>query len=158
MNTINITKKVSTLTTWQIEKSKERIAELGETMIDAGSGGAVPLEVVGDNLKDIVLDSEDAVKTFKDIQKEAEDLGLDAEALATAYAGGADAIESQVKAVDAVTRETKALADRERELYGRSSEATGERLDGLEAQKEALLKVQAETDTTATGSKPEALL
>ena len=25
MNTINITKKVSTLTTWQIEKSKERI-------------------------------------------------------------------------------------------------------------------------------------
>jgi hypothetical protein len=131
------------------EETRARIQNLGQAMIDAASDGNVPLEVVIDNLKGIVSNSDDAVKSFKDIAKEADEAGLSAGALATAYAGGTEALEGQIDAYDDLIAQAEAQRDAEKEANGIATEASALRVEDLKNLQGELLKVQEETKAAA---------
>ena len=131
------------------QKAKERIAELGQAMIDAGAGGEKPLEAVVESLQAIVTNSDDAVKKFQDISRAAKFVGNDAEDLALAYAGQADALEGQLDVIqDLIDKEQKQV-DKQVE-HGSRFAAIGEAKVGtLKQQQEELKKVQEETEAAA---------
>lgn len=130
-------------------QAKQRIADMGTAMIDAGAEGEVPLDSIIENLKGIVTNSDDAVKQFKDIQEEAKNAGVDAGALATAYAGGTEALENQVDAInDAIDAQREKLASTEETGAGEVA-AAADYLTKLEDQRAALIKVQEEQRAAA---------
>jgi hypothetical protein len=134
------------------EAAKEatvRIGELGLEMIEAGSEGEVPLQTVIDNLKEIITNSEEAVKKFQDIEKATDKVGGSAEALAVAYAGNEKALENQLEV-------TEDLLEKERELQkeavdggARNVQAQEEKIQVLKKQQEELQKIQEETEKAA---------
>lgn len=131
------------------QKAKERIADMGNAMIEAGAEGEVPLDSIIENLKGIVTNSEDAVKQFKDIQKEAKEAGQDAGALATAYAGGTEALEDQIDAYDKLID-----AENERMAAGveagdRNIDTQSKQIEKYKDQRDALKAVQEEQKAAA---------
>lgn len=141
----------------QAKAARDRIRELGLAIIESGGDGAV-LDYVTENLKNIVTNSDDATKKFKDIlalSKKfpalAEDVGL----MAVAFAGNSDA-------ADVMIAKLKAAADAEQALSGdvaNGDTAFEERAKELRRtadelkriQDEAKLAQQAEEDWLASG-------
>jgi hypothetical protein len=93
------------------KKAQERIADLAIQMIDAGSRGEIPLEVINDNLKLIISSSEEATKKFRDIQLQSKLNATDANRMAVAYAGNEKAIESQLEVLEELIEAEKEQTD-----------------------------------------------
>jgi hypothetical protein len=133
----------------EAQKARERIAELGLAMIEAGAEGERPLESVIEALQGIITNSDDAVKKFKDIDRAVQFVGGSAEELALAYAGSEKALENQLDVTEKLLKE----AEKESELlsenasrFGTVSEA---KVQSLQKQQEELQKVQEETERAA---------
>lgn len=137
----------------EAEAAKQRISELGAAMIDAASNGEVPLELVIDNLKSIVTNSEDAAKKFTDIQKEAEDLGLSAEALASAYAGGDKALKDQLDALDTLIEQEEERYQQELNNHDTFMSDAQQKIAEYELQRRELSKVAEETAKAAEAER-----
>jgi hypothetical protein len=134
------------------EAAKEttaRIGELGLEMIEAGSDGAVPLETVIDNLKEIITNSEDATKKFQDIARASKFLGTQIEQVTLAYAGNEQALESQLKATEDLIETAQKEADLASENGSRFGAISAAKLSSLEAQQKELQKIQEETERAA---------
>jgi hypothetical protein len=93
------------------KKAQERIADLAIQMIDAGTRGEIPLEVINDNLKLIISSSEEATKKFRDIQLQSKLNATDANRMAVAYAGNEKAIESQLEVLEKLIEAEKEQTD-----------------------------------------------
>jgi len=133
----------------EAQKAKERIGELGIAMIDAGTDGSVPLENITENLKNIVTNSEDAVKGFKDISQASKTAGTDAAAIAMAYAGNEDAIDGQMKALEDLIDTQQEEVDKAAEHGSRFAAISDAKLKALQLQQSDLKKVQEETEAAA---------
>jgi hypothetical protein len=160
------------------KKAQERIADLALQMIDAGTRGEIPLEVINDNLKLIISSSEEATKKFRDIQLQSKLNTTDANRMAVAYAGNEKAIESQLevleKLIEAEKEQTdttqtvqaneikrKALIDQQKELKNvqaeiekaREIEQTWLNSGGAEfiAKEEAIAQIDAAYDEAVYG-------
>jgi hypothetical protein len=160
------------------KKAQERIADLAIQMIDAGTRGEIPLEVINDNLKLIISSSEEATKKFRDIQLQSKLNATDANRMAVAYAGNEKAIESQLevleKLIEAEKEQTdttqtvqaneikrKALIDQQKELKNvqaeiekaREIEQTWLNSGGAEfiAKEEAIAQIDAAYDEAVYG-------
>ena len=83
----------------EVEKSKQRIADLGSAMIASGSDVA-GLENIQKNLELIVTNAEDAPKKFDDIKKAAKETGLGVSQLAAAYSGNKEALDTATEAAE----------------------------------------------------------
>jgi hypothetical protein len=133
----------------EAQKARERIAELGLAMIEAGAQGEKPLESVIESLQGIITNSEDAVKKFQDIDKAVKFVGGSAEELALAYAGSDKALENQLetteKLLEAAEEETELLS----ENASRFASVSQAKVDTLQKQQEELQKVQEETERAA---------
>lgn len=131
------------------QKAKERIAELGQAMIDAGAGGEKPLEAVVESLQAIVTNSDDAVKKFSDIERASKFVGNSAEDLALAYAGQADALEGQLDVIQDLIDKEQEQTDKQAENGSRFAAIGQAKVGTLKQQQEELLKVQKETEAAA---------
>lgn len=131
------------------QKAKERIAELGQAMIDAGAGGEKPLEAIVESLQAIVTNSDDAVKKFNDISRAAKFVGNDAEDLALAYAGQADALEGQLDVIQDLIDKEQEQVDKQAENGSRFAAIGEAKVGTLKQQQEELKKVQEETEAAA---------
>lgn len=129
--------------------AKERIAELGQAMIDAGAGGEKPLEAVVESLQAIVSNSDDAVKKFQDISRAAKFVGTDAEDLALAYAGQSDALEGQLDVLDDLIAKEEEVLDAQAKGGSRFGAIQQAKVGTLKQQQEELKKVQEETEAAA---------
>ena len=133
----------------QSQEAKERIAALGEAMIDAGSDGQVPLELIIENLKAIVLNAEDAARKFSSISYAAKQTGLDASKLAQAYAGSEKAIQDQIEAVDELIAKEKQSQDNVATGGRRFAGVSDGKLKKLEEERRGLVKLQEEINQAA---------
>lgn len=131
------------------QKAKERIAELGQAMIDAGAGGEKPLQAVVESLQAIVTNSDDAVKKFSDIERASKFVGNSAEDLALAYAGQADALEGQLDVIQDLIDKEQEQTDKQAENGSRFAAIGQAKVGTLKQQQEELLKVQKETEAAA---------
>lgn len=131
------------------QKAKERIAELGQAMIDAGAAGEKPLEQVIESLQEIITNSDDAVKKFSDIQRATKFVGTAAEDLALAYAGNEKALENQLDTIGDLIEEEQALLDVQTDAGSRFGVVSQAKIGTLEQQQEELKKVQEETKAAA---------
>lgn len=121
------------------EETRARIAELGLEMIEAGSQGEVPLQTLIDNLKEIVSNSEEASKKFRDIQLQSRLATTDAEKMAVAYAGNERAINSQLEVLEELIEAQKEQTDTTETVM-----ANQIRLKTLQEQQKELKNVQTE--------------
>lgn len=131
------------------KQAQARVEELGQAMIDAGDSSQRPLQSVVDELQNIVSNSEDAVKKFKDIERASKFVGTSAEDLALAYAGQSDALEGQLDVLnDLIAKEEEVLDTQARNgsRFGAIQEA---KVGTLKQQQEELKKVQEETEAAA---------
>lgn len=131
------------------KKAKERIADLGQAMIDAGAEGVKPLDTVIESLQQIVTNSEDAVKKFQDIAKASKFVGTQAEDMALAYAGQADALEGQLDVIEDLIKKEQKQADKQAEHGSRFAVVGEAKVNTLKQQQEELKKVQEETEAAA---------
>lgn len=130
-------------------KAKQRIQDMGQAMIDAGAEGEVPLDSIIESLQGIVLNSEDATKSFKDIRLAAKLAGQDAGALATAYAGGTEALDDQIDAYDKLIEQQKAEKVEGENGSAAAVTAYNLKLKALEDTKNGLVKVREEQQLAA---------
>jgi hypothetical protein len=133
----------------EAQKARERIADLGLAMIEAGASGERPLESVIESLQGIVTNSDDAVKKFDDIRRASKFVGTSAEDLAIAYAGQADALEGQLDVLDDLIAKEQEVVDAQAESGSRFGVVGQAKLDTLQKQQEELQKVQEETERAA---------
>jgi hypothetical protein len=137
----------------EAQKARERIAELGLAMIEAGAEGERPLESVIEALQGIVSNSDDAVKKFSDIQKAAKFVGNSAEDLAIAYAGQQDALEGQLDVLDDLIAKEQEVTEEQADNASRYAAVTQGKVDTLEKQREELERIQEETENAAAIEK-----
>lgn len=137
----------------EAEAAKEKIAELGQEMIDSGEAGEVSLGYMTDKLKEFATESDDSQTSLKGIRKDAELLGVEFKDLAESYAGGTENIEEQIQAVkDLITStEDSALVEGERNTAGRAA-----RLYEIRELEDKEAKLQKIADATATAREEEA--
>jgi hypothetical protein len=133
----------------EAQKARERIAELGLAMIEAGAQGERPLESVIESLQGIITNSEDAVKKFSDIDKAVKFVGGSAEELALAYAGSEKALENQLEVTEKLLDAAQEEADTASENASRFGAVSEAKVQSLEKQQEELQKVQEETERAA---------
>jgi len=133
----------------EAKKAKDRIGELGVAMIDAGTDGTVPLANITENLQNIITNSEDAVKGFKDISRASKTAGTDAAKIAMAYAGNEDAIEGQMGALEDLIEKQQEEVDKATEHGSRFATVSDAKLKALQLQQTDLKKVQEETQAAA---------
>lgn len=133
----------------QAKIAKTRIGELGIAMIDAGADGSVPLQSITENLQNIITNSEDAVKGFKDISQASKTAGTDAAKIAMAYAGNEDAIKGQMGALEDLIEEQQNEVDKAAEHGSRFATVSDAKLKALQLQQTDLKKVQEETQAAA---------
>jgi hypothetical protein len=131
------------------QKAKERIAELGLVMIEAGASGERPLESVIESLQGIITNSDEAVKKFEDIDKAAKSQGNSAEELALAYAGSEKALENQLEVTEKLLAVAQEEVDAAKENVSRQAGLSQVKVDNLKKQQEELQKVQEETERAA---------
>ena len=137
----------------EAQKARERIAELGLAMIEAGAEGERPLESVIEALQGIVSNSDDAVKKFSDIQRAAKFVGNSAEDLAIAYAGQQDALEGQLDVLDDLIAKEQEVTEEQADNASRYAAVTQGKVDTLEKQREELERIQEETENAAAIEK-----
>ena len=140
----------------EAEKSKERIRELGLSLIEEGQLGG--LQMINEQLKLIVTNSEDAPKKLEEIQdflEEFPDLAIGVGDLAEAFAGNQTYIEASLseleKLIEAeeenistIEKSFSQIADTRR--YAGTSSA---KVAALEAERDALLRVKEETEAAS---------
>lgn len=131
------------------QRSKERIAELGQAMIDSGAAGEIPLSDVIERLQAIVTNSEDAVKKFSDIEKAVDKVGGSAEDLAVAYAGNEKALENQLEVIGDLIDEQNKQAQNAVENGARQTTVQNEKIELLQSQQTELQGVQKEIEDAA---------
>lgn len=131
------------------QAAKERIEQLGLAMIESGETGEKPLELIVEELKAIVSNSEEAVKKFQDIEKASKFVGTSAEQLALAYAGQEKALESQLDVIGDLIEEQQKEVDAAAENGSRFGAVSQAKLDTLKAQQTELQNVQEETEAAA---------
>jgi hypothetical protein len=131
------------------QKSKERIAELGQAMIDSGAAGEIPLSDVIERLQAIVTNSEDAVKKFADIEKAVDKVGGSAEDLAVAYAGNEKALENQLEVIGDLIDIQNEQAKNAVDNGARQTTVQNEKIELLQSQQTELQNVQKEIEDAA---------
>jgi hypothetical protein len=131
------------------QKSKERIAELGQAMIDSGAAGEIPLSDVIERLQAIVTNSEDAVKKFSDIEKAVDKVGGSAEDLAVAYAGNEKALENQLEVIGDLIDIQNEQAKNAVDNGARQTTVQNEKIELLQSQQTELQNVQKEIEDAA---------
>jgi hypothetical protein len=131
------------------QKSKERIAELGQAMIDSGAAGEIPLSDVIERLQAIVTNSEDAVKKFSDIEKAVDKVGGSAEDLAVAYAGNEKALENQLEVIGDLIDIQNEQAKNAVDNGARQTTVQNEKIELLQTQQTELQNVQKEIEDAA---------
>lgn len=123
--------------------ARDRVRELGLAIIDSGEGSAV-LDYVTENLKNIVTNSDDATKKFKDIlalSKKFPALADDVGLMAVAFSGNSDA-------ADVMIAKLNEAADAEQALAGdvaNGDTAFEERAKELRRTADELKRIQDET-------------
>jgi hypothetical protein len=131
------------------QKSKERVAELGQAMIDSGTEGEIPLEKVNERLADIITNSDEAVKKFLDIEKAVDKVGGSAEDLAVAYAGNEKALENQLEIIQDLIDEQNEQALNAVDNGARETTVQNEKIELLQAQQTELQGIQKEIQDAA---------
>ena len=131
------------------QRSKERIAELGQAMIDSGAAGEIPLSDVIERLQAIVTNSEDAVKKFSDIEKAVDKVGGSAEDLAVAYAGNEKALENQLEVIGDLIDIQNEQAKNAVDNGARQTTVQNEKIELLQSQQTELQNVQKEIEDAA---------
>jgi hypothetical protein len=131
------------------QRSKERIAELGQAMIDSGAAGEIPLSDVIERLQAIVTNSEDAVKKFSDIEKAVDKVGGSAEDLAVAYAGNEKALENQLEVIGDLIDIQNEQAKNAVDNGARQTTVQNEKIELLQTQQTELQGVQKEIEDAA---------
>ena len=131
------------------KQAQARVEELGQAMIDAGDSSQRPLQSVVDELQNIVSNSEDAVKKFKDIERASKFVGTSAEDLALAYAGQSDALEGQLDVLDDLIAKEEEVLDAQARGGSRFGAIQEAKVGTLKQQQEELKKVQEETEAAA---------
>jgi hypothetical protein len=132
----------------EAESAKQRMRDLGIAMIESGASTA-QLEFVNEQLKLIVSNSDDAVKTFEEITKVSDETGLSAEQLALAYSGQEDALKDMAEA----SREALEAEASYQNLTNEGSVA----LDGkAEALEDVTLELEAMQESQARAAEIEA--
>jgi hypothetical protein len=100
-------------------------------------------------LKDIVTNSEDAVKKFDDIARASKLVGTQAENMALAYAGNEEAIQGQLDVMDELLKAAEEEADLMSENGSRFGVVSQAKIQSLQSQQSELQKIQEETQRAA---------
>lgn len=79
------------------EAYKEKVAQLGDELIETGGAGETSLGYVVDKLKELATTTDEGVDSLSDLRKETREAGRDYKDIAQAYAGSTDALGKLVK-------------------------------------------------------------
>lgn len=133
----------------QSEAARQRITELGLAMIEAGTEGEVPLDIIVNNLKAIITNGDEARKKFRDIQTETKGLEISATGIAEAYAGNTEALDEQLDVYDELIEGEKTRQEEIEKTSAQQVRSSGFQVSELEAQRNALEQVKIETEAAA---------